>query len=788
MVKIFQWRFKIINKNKKKHYTVAIQENVDSSSFNKVSQRIKQQLLQAGYNTLTFKSMESIDESNRRIKEIDMVILFHILDFEKIQNTFDKFVKSGGNLILFGNSSEIFKEYDNHYPVFNESPYYRLEDSVHIDSTESAFPRFSYKAASKDTIEGVSAVGFPYPEKSVFTPLLEAKDRYHRSTGWAAGLLSHYDGLYKGGHWIIFGITSTFFYETSKFVDYIVNSVKTLEVMGGSYEQTLLNDRSNRSDHPAAHPTDCENERIQVSSDRQQLVDESGHKLFIIGANYGGPFGNGFGFGNNIRREDIETDFKKAQHSGINMFRIWNVNADDESTTDVILELAQKYNIYLLIVLKCPQKFKHSKDYLEYIDNTISTLSQQSIVIGFDYANEPDIQRIACLEYKGRTMPILELDINELYLQYYTEEQLYSDVRRDAYPGFPEKADLKEKIQMRAVSLLWEKIVSPISSKGEDYSTFPQYQEELLVDDELACVYEAVNLSFKQWIEMIQHKLKKADKQQLTTIGYDRSLALLSANEKTDFISHHIYQLPTSYENIMKNLTTMDRLRDRWPYHPITLGEFGYSSGLVMPDGEFMDPDTASVGEMMIYLYAYSKGYSGAMIWLLNERPIPHMKHNEKWMKKQDERYEERFGLFYSDGTIYGRRKPIAHGTRFLRKLIDNYPEEHGKLNILHSKNRMQTGYEFKSEHGLFVGDTQYESAEISFHSEKSVNVMLMLKDDQIIIMTTGDVRVELAPKKLIEIKSFTNIILNGFYAGSTIKQDKIILDMFAGEEIIISN
>ena len=81
----------------------------------------------------------------------------------------------------------------------------------------------------------------------------------------------------------------------------------------------------------------------------------------------------------------------------------------------------------------------------------------------------------------------------------------------------------------------------------------------------------------------------------------------------------------------------------------------------------YLDRYTASVGEMIHYLYAFTKNYDGVKKWMLIDWPYKIMQHYGDWNKGDVTRvYEERFGLYYYDGTPAGRPKPIVHALAIL--------------------------------------------------------------------------------------------------------------------------
>ena len=161
------------------------------------------------------------------------------------------------------------------------------------------------------------------------------------------------------------------------------------------------------------------------------------------------------------------------------------------------------------------------------------------------------------------------------------------------------------------------------------------------------------------------------DKHHLISVGYNSVLECLPANKQLNFVSHHVYDRPASYEKVMSNITTLDRIARVWPDRPITLGEFGYSNGIVTADESYLDFHTSAVGEMIHYLYALAHGYDGAM----NGRsptgtgtPSPRPRKGRK-----TQIYEAYFGIYYYDGNPHGlgRLKPIGYAMKFLRDYVD---------------------------------------------------------------------------------------------------------------------
>ena len=195
---------------------------------------------------------------------------------------------------------------------------------------------------------------------------------------------------------------------------------------------------------------------------------------------------------------------------------------------------------------------------------------------------------------------------------------------------------------------------------------------------------------------------------------------------------------------------TLDRIAKVWPDRPITLGEFGYSNGIAMPDGKYLDFHTSAVGEMIHYLYALAHDYDGAMKWTLADWHWDVIgKAGEKGRATQI--YEAYFGLYYYDGNPHGlgHPKPICHAIKFLREYVDqNGPG--GTLDIKRAQTPIGTGYLYRAKNALFVGDSAFQSPELEFHSAEPANVMLTWSEDSIKIMSTSDTVVSIDRARLI--------------------------------------
>jgi hypothetical protein len=391
-----------------------------------------------------------------------------------------------------------------------------------------------------------------------------------------------------------------------------------------------------------------------------------------------------------------------------------------------------------------------------FADNAARTArlyADEPMILGYDLQNEPKAEALAALKFDGAKSPVLRL------LPEYAAN----------LPGF---------------NKLWKEATAHLT-KGS-MSTFPGLEGQLEPPPDRRELYGAMNETIDHWIGSQIAAIRKYDKHHLISVGYNSVLECLPANKQLNFVSHHVYDRPASYEKVMSNVTTLDRIARVWPDRPITLGEFGYSNGIVTENGIYLDFHTSAVGEMIHYLYALTHGYDGAMKWALTDWHWDAIaKAAEKGRKTQI--YEAYFGMYYYDGNPrgLGRPKPICYSTKFLRDYFnENGPG--GTLAIKRAQNSIGTGYVYKARNALFIGDAAYKSPEIEFRSQAPANVMLTWSESGIKLMSTGDTTVSIASERFLPRLTAARASVEG-HCGSVRKDaGRLSVRLLEGETIRI--
>ncbi|HOX39874.1 MAG TPA: hypothetical protein PL033_17975 [Candidatus Brocadiia bacterium] len=612
---------------------------------------------------------------------------------------------------------------------------------------------------------GISAVGFAFANKSRFIPILDANDVFDRSMGWAGGMLVNYDGQFKGSNWLLFGITSGAFYESEGFLSLLPETISRMAGSGLAEKSAALNDEGRNAVIELTEP--APEGFIRLSEDGRRFLLPDGRPFFMIGTNYLGPADRICRLGGEcFDARILEADFRRARDAGINCMRIWvGVGEADKARRDAISQCARKYGIYLLIHIGNMQK--EGEMIAETCRNMAEMWKDEPMVIGYDLINEPYLGVVGAVRFGGQPSPLLRLNpyekLSGLIDRAWVEAQIAA---RPAWPQIAGWADADEVRNLYAAYSLYNKYTDKLIAGGEDYSTLTGADGKLPMDREFAEFAKALDATFAQWIGAQVGAIRAVDKNHLITVGYNTVLSCLPCNERFDFVSQHVYQRPMSYKEILKNATTLDRLAKVWPDQPVTLGEFGYSNGLII-GGKYLDPHSSCVGEMLHYLSALARGHSGCMKWMLTDWPIPMMRDNCPWMGEGSV-YEERFGLYRYDGTPRGRPKPIVHALRFLREYYDKAGPG-GEINVDPANSPIGVRYVFRGKNALFVGGTVFVGEGIEFGCDVPVNLMLMWGDGRIRIMATGDAHVTIKPSEFVQDISAFKCDLKGNFGGLSI-------------------
>jgi len=636
--------------------------------------------------------------------------------------------------------------------AFEDYEVHRMEGIARVRT----WPKQDYFMTPVDVagpFEGVSAVGFAFHNESRFIPLLAALDGHDRVRGWAGGLVVNYAGPFTGGKWAFFGITTPSFYRddsVQKFLGDLLTSFRDGNLTGKAQAQDgdALSHRI-KLETPAP-------ERLSVNAEGTGFVYEDGRPFFMLGCNYLGPFGRGVLYGD-WNPALFEADFAKMHRFGINTVRIHGGSPlyRDPVRLEALRECARRYEIYLLLVITDHTGLFPSEELIKKRARTIARLfKDEPALLGYDLQNEPNHGALAKLEAGEKTLGELHPN-NGAWWSYAT------------WAGHDWRGD---------------------------FFDFPWVRGPLQVPDdpELAKGFHDTDGIFRTWIGWYVDAIREVDPSVLLTIGHNTVYSCLPANEQLDFISQHCYKRPINHNNVVSNITTMDRLHGVWPEKPISLGEFCCSGSWTAADRP-IDVQNMSVYEMIHYLYPLAKGYAGAIKWQCNDFPTAHLLRRfygraaAAWDPKRCYRRGWWHGMFYDDGTPGGAPKPLAYGLRFLRKYIDRGLVE-GAIELRRSDNLIGTGYTFRAPNALFVGDVSFDAHGVRFRTgdDRPANLMLAWTEETLEVMSTRDITVSIRLQDFLKGKTPRQDETKDRDCGCPAGAERLEIALLAGETVTV--
>lgn len=504
--------------------------------------------------------------------------------------------------------------------------------------------------------------------------------------------------------------------------------------------------------------------RGPLKRDGRHLVYPDGSRFFAIGANYTGAFeAHGrFFLDEHFTPRVLEAHFRASREAGINSWRscgwcwsaIWEeeILRGDFRKVDLYMDLATRYGVYQLITPPGVHNLNLAKR-LEVYTALAKHLRGHPALLGYDFQNEPGIVRMTGLKFPDdRPCPTQQTDFLALYPEILEPrlDHLREMARARRVDGDAISPELTDEEAFRVVCanfLYWQWF----REYGMSFSTFPEIDRAWPPAPKWQPLIQAVDAGLEAYVKVQADALRAADPDALVTVGYNQCFSIFPGNRHLDFVSHHVYQRPLRYEDVLTNITTLDRLAKIWPDQPITLGEFGYTSGIEMGDG-YLSVHEGAVGEMIHWLYAVDRGYDGCKKWVLNDHPLAYMHHFGNWAGRglATQIYEERFGIYAWDGSPMGRIKPIGIALAALRRYIDRAGPV-GKLEIREGSGNAKAFYRFAGDQALFLGANAHADAGLEFASDVPVNLFLDWWGAVSLSLTaTADVTLRLDPRRYL--------------------------------------
>lgn len=621
------------------------------------------------------------------------------------------------------------------FVLCEERDIYRYDDASTLRSS-AAEPAGAFDGAFR----GISALGFPVYGQSRYVPLLAAEDRYGRRRGWAAGAVINEQGPWAGSNWAIFGVENPEWYRTDAFADYLTRLLPALKRGTG-----LVSPRMERVEPDGAplQPVVLRNGRFER---------EDGTPLFLVGENLGSLL-----YDRSLGEHDaasLDRLFRQLSDAGVNALRILNVsNIVSRGNLGLLARTAERWGVYLLVGATPGGDRGHDRRQIEAYARTLSRgLASSPALLGYDLRNEPYIH----------------------------------DIRRNRdYDG----TTLGERYPYSAAGM---SALASSTLRPDSYGTATFYGRDRILprpaDAAATRAYDAVNGIFGDWIDWYRETFARLGDRHPLTVGFNLWYASLPVGCKLDFVSQHTYVMPTDSGAVVNELTTMDRLHAMYPDKPVTLGEFGYTSGYVL-DGRPLSAQCQALGEMMHLLHAWTHGYGGVFDWQVYDfDPVNYRRiavwNRDRYRFKQD--YERLHGIYAWDGTPEGMLKPYGMCMRFFSDALRDGLER-GELTCRAARTQIGTGFVFRAPNALMVGDRAHDDGLLRFDAGEERVVCLFWHDGEIRMMATGDVDVTLSPAQLPGFGRTAGWQARNCRAGMRCDGEQLTVSLLAGETVVLT-
>ena len=601
------------------------------------------------------------------------------------------------------------------------------------------------EAAYEGPLAGLSALGFTLWDRSQLLPLLVARDRHGRDRGWASSALVHYGGKYAGGSWLLSGVTTPEFYTSAAFEQCLAGFLAALTRRDLPQESAALNQRLLATTLPLTTPPPG---GLRRSADGRHFETADGKPFLLVGANYIGSLDRKFFGGPWLHW--LEADFRRAHDAGLNCLRLYGASAfwREPEKLAALKECARRYGIYLLVVVVDHTDLLTRAELVERSTLVAAAFRDEPMLLGYDLQNEPYAYKVSEVRDGAQTLG-------------------------ERYPLWKRWGEYE----------VW----AGLQTNG-NFTSFPGVRGPLPRDADWGPVLDATSRLFADWSDWQSAAIRAVDTAHPIAVGFNSVFACLPGVAGLDFVSHHAYQPPLDYAGVLQNLTTLDRLRQVWPERPITLGEFGYTNGLALPDG-YLDLHTSALGEFLHYLYAYDRGFDGCMKWVLNDHPLELSRQQCSWMPADDlpQHIDQgRYGMFWSDGTAVARPKPLVWALRFFRDWQDAGGER-GALDVVEAPTRIGTGYVFRAARTRFVGNLRYAEPGFGFAARQAANVLLRWDEREAVLVATADATIRLDPTALCGWPATAELKVDGRLAASRRDGQGLVLDVLEGETLRVS-
>jgi hypothetical protein len=357
-----------------------------------------------------------------------------------------------------------------------------------------------------------------------------------------------------------------------------------------------------------------------------KFVDGNGAPVFLLGVNYQGNTDRVWQIWEDGKYDPnlIDANLGMAENAGLNTVRIFvsktlrdNINANNWTKLDKMVELAKKHNLRLLIAFNDYDEPNLQKE-SDFDRKVTDRYKGNSTIFGYDLKNEPQFGDVVPADYpSGVVVPLQD----QAFITGMGERMSMDEVKtwRTTSQGksvIPARLNDQRAYFYANAYKMWQEFLADSSAwvvarSGKtslDYIDSP--------DSSKWKVYlDALSGTVGKYVEVRQGAIRAGDPNAITTIGWSNIIfAKMAANSSLTFVSLHRF-VSEGISGLNTTINLLENLRKSFGNNPVVLEEFGYSNG--RSDKTMVDPKLTANYETALWLYLYSKGFAGGFKWQL---------------------------------------------------------------------------------------------------------------------------------------------------------------------------
>jgi hypothetical protein len=351
---------------------------------------------------------------------------------------------------------------------------------------------------------------------------------------------------------------------------------------------------------------------------------------FIIGASYQGPAARSWRgdywawwADDLFDAQLVSDDFARASAAGLNTIRVFvqlellrEIREDRWTKLDTVLDLADQQGLRIILTLGDYDEPRVAT--LARLDSAIATrYAGRKTILAYDVRNEPTFWLLQSAMYpSGQKPPLLGRKLLERYGEQAANHFIVafraSEEGQRGPLAIPERFSEDEAYVYHNNWIMSYKL----SLEATDWAKQTGKADlEFFASPEAARwrpFLEALDATYKAWLEPRVDALRKADPAAVITIGHhDALIAALPSNRLLDAISLHRY-VPAGPDGLADQRRQLMALRGLYPDKPVFLGEFGHRATEI---GE----DVAASEEAATWNQLLADGFAGGLKWQLND-------------------------------------------------------------------------------------------------------------------------------------------------------------------------